>query len=508
MRGVLLIGLLFVAVVAPSAGSSAPREQASRLVFAATVAYVGGEPQTQIYALEPSGRGLAQLTFGAAPASTPVPSPDGRRIAFERGSSIWVMRPNGSGKRLLAPGSEPAWAPDSRRLAYVADDGIHLIGSGGSGDRLLVAGRVRSPAWSPDGKTLAFARNASLVVLRDGVQRTLVTLASPFIDQIAWSADGRWLAFNDGSAALHVVRADGQRRRDLSGIVARPSWSPTKPWLAYVTAGAQGGGDGSVDVLDPASGSVHKLGDAAFANALAWSPSGSAIVVSGNSMDSESLNSYDELLVLTLTGRVRKLIEPGAQYRLPEAVAWTMPPPGLRYRKAVPVGPLVTKDELRFRVPVEELAADGDRVAFRLCGTVGVWRPGDATVVSVQADRPLCGENSIGFFNLALGGDRVAWGIVEGGIQRSSSLVVGTVGDQASRAVVAAHFQIAGDSRGDERAGYLLGQGTLLAFSSWAFCDDVVPLTCPGLGLGQGTTIASQTLWRVRDSSWPETCPA
>jgi WD40-like Beta Propeller Repeat len=87
MRGVLLIGLLFVAAVPQSAGSSASREQASRLVFAATIAYLGGEPQTQIYALEPSGRGLAQLTFGAAPASNPAPSPDGRRIAFELGKS-------------------------------------------------------------------------------------------------------------------------------------------------------------------------------------------------------------------------------------------------------------------------------------------------------------------------------------------------------------------------------------------------------------------------------------
>src|SRR5262245_19059192 len=52
MRRLLLVALLLVAAIPPSAATRAAQPRASRLVFAATVAYVDGEPQTQIYSLE------------------------------------------------------------------------------------------------------------------------------------------------------------------------------------------------------------------------------------------------------------------------------------------------------------------------------------------------------------------------------------------------------------------------------------------------------------------------
>ena len=33
-------------------------------------------------------------------------------------------------------------------------------------------------------------------------------------------------------------------------------------------------------------------------------------------------------------------------------------------------------------------------------------------------------------------------------------------------------------------------------------------MTCPNVGFGQGKTVASQTLWRVREPSWPGSCPS
>jgi len=103
---------------------------------------------------------------------------------------------------------------------------------------------------------------------------------------------------------------------------------------------------------------------------------------------------------------------------LPDAVAWTTPAVGVRYRPRPPLGPLVSRDLVELREPVQELAADGDRVAYRSCGTIAVWRPGDASVVSQQIDRPLCGETNIGFYSLALAGDKIAWGSLRGGTFR------------------------------------------------------------------------------------------
>src|SRR5262249_24681511 len=194
-------------------------------------------------------------------------------------------------------------------------------------------------------------------------------------------------------------------------------------------------------------------------------------------------------------------------FPLPEALGWTTPRVGVRYRRPPPLGPLVSRDQVELREPVAELAADGDRVAYRFCGTIAVWKPGDANVVSQQFDRPLCAETNIGFYSIALASDKIAWGTLRGGNTQTNPLVVETVGDPDARTEIAAGYHTTGDPRGDERAGDILGAGPLLVFSTWAYCDEVAPVTCPGLGYGQGPTLATQALWRVREPPWAGECP-
>ena len=60
------------------------------------------------------------------PAS-PVLSPDGRRIAYEEGSDVYVMNADGSDKRRLTSATKkcnddnamPRWSPDGKRIVYV-----------------------------------------------------------------------------------------------------------------------------------------------------------------------------------------------------------------------------------------------------------------------------------------------------------------------------------------------------------------------------------------------------
>src|SRR5436190_5342281 len=155
-----LVAIALLGSLVPSAGAGAAERPVPRIVFSAEAPVVGDE---QIYSIEPSGRRIAQLTVGPGTASDPQPSPDGRWIAFLRhesiSTSIWVMRPNGSGQReIVERGRDPAWMPDSRRIAYVALGakgdhlGIRAIGADGSGNRLVVSGPGSSPVWSPDGR--------------------------------------------------------------------------------------------------------------------------------------------------------------------------------------------------------------------------------------------------------------------------------------------------------------------------------------------------------------------
>ena len=122
----------------------------------------------QIYVLD-IGRGEAKrITFGKGRYGTPVWSPRGDLIAFtkiSRGAfSIGVMRPDGSGERILKTGflvEGPTWSPNGRVLMYFSQtrrtaDGkggrpkLHSIDLTGYNERVIKTPQDASdPAWSP-----------------------------------------------------------------------------------------------------------------------------------------------------------------------------------------------------------------------------------------------------------------------------------------------------------------------------------------------------------------------
>jgi Tol biopolymer transport system component/serine/threonine protein kinase len=97
---------------------------------------------------------------------SPKWSPDGSRIAFQSGGTIYVVPGSGGTPRALVtpePGrwvAFPAWSPDGREIAYVDDHGLYARPVAGGEPRRLVAegGAPHSLAWSPNGQWLAFVR--------------------------------------------------------------------------------------------------------------------------------------------------------------------------------------------------------------------------------------------------------------------------------------------------------------------------------------------------------------
>ena len=212
--------------------------------------------EPEIYAATLDGGAPRNLTGDEGWESRPLPSPDGRRIAFHAASSgssrrnIHVMNVDGSDRRLVVEGGErPSWAPDSRRFAYEDGRGrIAVVDGDTLAIRTLVEGNL--PSWSPDGRLVAFLRGFRLhVVDADGGEPRRVApgivVSGVAAFEPAWSPDGMRIVFTGGeedgngfarSSDVHVVRAsDGvatpltANRNEKSG----PAWSPDGTAIVY-----------------------------------------------------------------------------------------------------------------------------------------------------------------------------------------------------------------------------------------------------------------------------------
>jgi hypothetical protein len=115
-----------------------------------------------IYLLSADGSGIEQLTFDGAQTSgdknngIPSWSPDGTRIAFQRGSGISVMDADGSNIRQVVPtGRTPVWSPDGTKLAYAESGDLFTVNADGSGATKILEGTASGgpgyccPDWQP-----------------------------------------------------------------------------------------------------------------------------------------------------------------------------------------------------------------------------------------------------------------------------------------------------------------------------------------------------------------------
>ncbi len=115
-------------------------------------------------------------TVVARQIRNPVPSPDGRWIAFTAFDRLWVKQlPDGEPRRVSSAEVgeyHPAWSPDGRWIAYVTWDdhaGGHIMrapapgnGRGGAPTQLTrVAALYYNVAWSPDGGRIVASRAAA-----------------------------------------------------------------------------------------------------------------------------------------------------------------------------------------------------------------------------------------------------------------------------------------------------------------------------------------------------------
>lgn len=205
-------------------------------------------------------------------AASPAWSPDGRRVAFEcylegpthsvrdsdqrqyrsDAADICVIDADGSHQVRLTSNhvadQSPVWSPDGSRIAYISGDSIYIMNSDGGNQRQLVVhprpntglyyNQPDSVTWSPDGKYLTFSaclemqdRNIYIVDVNSGTLTNLTAANGAQDTSPRWMPDSRQIVFLSShlsdnetcdpsphlstTSRLKIINLDGTDEKDM-----------------------------------------------------------------------------------------------------------------------------------------------------------------------------------------------------------------------------------------------------------------------------------------------------
>jgi Tol biopolymer transport system component len=240
----------------------------------------------EIYAMNPDGSGVTNLTQSPARDLSPAWSPGGSKIAYmtdlhDPGSNLqdyYVMNADGSGPTRLTHNSgvlrppRPTWSPNGSRVAYTSNNPgrfeIWVMNADGSDQTQLTEGEDWSPEWSPDGSKITYTHRVNFpdddvyVMNPDGTGRTNLT-TNPAADfGSSWSPDGQKILFasdRDGDTEVYVMNADGSGQTRLTespGNDVSPVWSPDGLRIAFAS---DRDGNLEIYVMNPDGSSPTRL---------------------------------------------------------------------------------------------------------------------------------------------------------------------------------------------------------------------------------------------------------
>jgi serine/threonine-protein kinase len=304
------------------------RTRASWFVGIQTVARVGGRvtqvaPHSWVYGYRPDGQALIRANFDTLVIQDILSgaeihrisldgklgdtkavnwAPDGSWIAFcayrVGGDVIALIRPDGTGFRVLVDGCDPQWLGKRLYFKRPSDGGsdlfrldIDLRSGEARGEPILVLSGIGDGlSITQDAATLAYSRAPGNIhiwaIELEGRRGTFRPRTWQLTSGTRWhgspdiTADGRYVAFvSEGGLFVMPFAGDSVPRwvATPSNGAIEPRWSPDKSRIAFAVEDSNATG---LFVADQATGRVVKVGRRGpnIMPELSWSPDGKRLV--------------------------------------------------------------------------------------------------------------------------------------------------------------------------------------------------------------------------------------
>jgi TolB protein len=244
--------------ITPAPGAVGAEELQGKIVYTST-----RSGNQDIWVMNADGSDQKNLTNTPDSEGFPEWSPDGEKIAFQRGFDLYLMNEDGSNVEMLVEGgADPGWSPDGEKIVFSLTDATTNPDSprfdlaildleSGEVTTLLGTDQFSEvyPAWSPDGETIVYFSDQDQALGlysmdAGGGNVKQLTNTQTFDFYADWAPDGSKILFatpKGGIYNLVTISPDGSIRTDLTTpdtYDSFPAYSPDGCCIAFLSTRA------------------------------------------------------------------------------------------------------------------------------------------------------------------------------------------------------------------------------------------------------------------------------